>query len=354
VKLPFFSKKQSNATGPEVKTARAIVFMGPQRVETCDVTLPAMGPWDVAIDVGTSAISAGTERWALMGRRHDVKFPAIPGYLSVGQIAAVGSQVKNFALGDRVNFFSAKMPQNFEGNWMCGHVARAICSVEPSPHVEETGIPYVVPVPKDVADEDAVWAALAAVSKRGLDMAKIKADEKVAVFGLGIVGQMCVQLAKAAGARVFATDLDESRVKKAMELGADACSVSGLELSENPIRQFALEGYSAVVDTTANEKVLNSLAGFLKPGGRVVMQAWYPDPLRLDLREFHNKAVSVYFPCALHKRDVISAMALMATGKLRASALISHRWKPAQADEAYKMVLSDKAGSLGHVFAWQS
>lgn len=354
MKLPFFSKKQSDTTPPEIKTAKSVVFMGPQRVEVCDVTLPPLGPWDVAIDVTISAISAGTERWALLGRRHDVTFPVIPGYLSVGRIATVGPQVKSFAIGDRVNFFSAKMPQNFEGNWMCGHVARAICSVEPNPHIEQTGIPYVVPVPKDVADEDAVWSALAAVSKRGLDMASIKPGETLAVFGLGIVGQMCVQLAKAAGARVFSIDLDESRVKKAMELGADGGSVSGLELSENPIRQFAVEGYSVVVDTTANEKVLNSLAGFLKPGGRVVMQAWYPDPLRLDLREFHNKSVSVYFPCALHKRDVIAAMDLMAAGRLRASALISHRWKPAQADEAYKIVLSDKAGSLGQVFVWQS
>ena len=85
-----------------MNTAKAIVFSAIDQVELRQVRLPEAGAWDVTVELEASAISLGTERWALLGQRPpgDVTFPCIPGYLSIGKIVAVGtSAAKRYQLG---------------------------------------------------------------------------------------------------------------------------------------------------------------------------------------------------------------------------------------------------------------
>lgn len=151
----------------QVVNANAIVFSQPKKVELRRVELPKMKNWDITVELETSAISLGTERWALTGLRPegDVTFPCIPGYLSVGKIVDLGASAgANFSRGDRVNFLAAEIPDGYGGNWMCGHLTPAVVNVDPGKLATFAGMPYVEKVPDGLSAEEASLAGLAAVA----------------------------------------------------------------------------------------------------------------------------------------------------------------------------------------------
>ena len=65
--------------------ANGIIFVQPEKVVFDSVTLPDPTPQDIVVKTEVSGISVGTERWAYLGKRDEVQFPSVPGYMSVGQ-----------------------------------------------------------------------------------------------------------------------------------------------------------------------------------------------------------------------------------------------------------------------------
>ena len=75
-------------------------------------------------------------------------------------------------------------------------------------------------MPAEVTDEEAAFATLGAIALQGVRLADPKLGETVLVLGLGLLGQITVQLLRANGCRVLATDLDASLVGLAGRFGA--------------------------------------------------------------------------------------------------------------------------------------
>jgi bacteriochlorophyllide a dehydrogenase len=346
--------KSMRGGAPSAARARAVVFTGPRKVEVRDVPVPQTGEHDVAVETLASAISVGTERWALMGLRPDVAFPCIPGYLGIGLVTGFGAKVTNFKVGDRVNFLAARCPDGYGGNWMCSHLARGVVSCDPAIYIPEADVPYCLLVPDGVPDEEAALAGLAGVSQMGVDMAQIQQGEKVAVFGLGPIGQFAAQLARLAGATVLAADVAECRIEIASKTGIDAALNVRATGFESNARQFAPQGFDVIIDTTGSADALNTEIAFLRNHGRFVFQGWYPGMSQLNLHNFTLKLTHALFPCGVRGGDVAKAMQLMADGKLLAAPLITHRWKPDDAPRAYDGVLENDPAALAQVFVWKS
>jgi 3-hydroxyethyl bacteriochlorophyllide a dehydrogenase len=335
-------------------TARAVVFVEPRRVELREVTLPPAGPLDIIVDVTTSAISAGTERWALLGLRPDVSWPCIPGYLAVGRVArAADAAPHGLRAGDRVCFLAAKCPDGYGGNWMCAHLSRAVVSCDPAVYMPGADLPYWLPVPDPVPDAEAAYAGLAGVAMMGVTMSAPRPGESVAVFGLGMVGLFSAQLAQIAGARVFAADLSAERAGLARECGIEHAQSGDSAAIEAAAAAFAPGGFDVVIDTTGSGPALNAEVKALKPHGRFVLQGWYPGMTELNLHEFTVRYARALFPCGVRGGDVARALALMASGRLRCAPLITNRWRPDDAPQAYDALLSGAPASIGQVFDWQ-
>ena len=126
-----------------------------------------------------------------------------PGYTAAGVVLDVGPDVEGFRKGMRV----------------------AIAGVGFASHAKVAAVPVnlVVSMPDEISFEEASTVALGAIALQGVRRAEVSLGDKVAVLGCGAIGLLAVQILKAAGCHVFATDLDTERLKLAEEMGADFC-----------------------------------------------------------------------------------------------------------------------------------
>src|SRR5437016_3260899 len=126
---------------------------------------------------------------------------AVLGYSGAGIIVDKHSSVRDLELGDRIAY----------GGEGTGHGETIL-----------VGRNLVVKVPDAVRFEHACFATLGSIALNGVRIANISLGEKIAVIGLGLVGQLIAQLARLQGGFVVATDLKPDRVELARSLGADA------------------------------------------------------------------------------------------------------------------------------------
>jgi predicted dehydrogenase/threonine dehydrogenase-like Zn-dependent dehydrogenase len=130
-----------------------------------------------------------------------------PGYSSSGIIVSLGRDMGGFAVGDRV---------------ACAGVGYAC-------HAEYNTVPraLLTPMPDAISHEEAAFVALGAIALHGVRQAQLTLGEVVVVSGLGLVGLLAVQLARASGARVIGCDPVESKRALALALGAEAACTPG-------------------------------------------------------------------------------------------------------------------------------
>jgi len=123
------------------------------------------------------------------------------GYSCVGRVIEVGRKIYNVSVGDRV---------------ACGGAGYAN-------HAEINYIPknLFVKVPDNVDDIDASFVTVGAIALQGVRQANPKIGESVAVIGLGLLGQLTVQILKANGCKVIGSDIDSWKLELAKRLGAD-------------------------------------------------------------------------------------------------------------------------------------
>ena len=130
---------------------------------------------------------------------------AIPmGYSAAGTVVAVGEGVSGFRAGTRVACAGAGFAS----------------------HAEMISVPknLCVPMPDKVNFDEAAFGTLGAIALQGVRLAQPTLGEAMVVIGLGLLGQITVQLLKANGCRVFGVDTDESKFELAKDLGAEDCA----------------------------------------------------------------------------------------------------------------------------------
>jgi predicted dehydrogenase/threonine dehydrogenase-like Zn-dependent dehydrogenase len=163
-------------------------------------------------------------------RKLDEETPV--GYSSAGVVLEVGEAVAGFNAGDRVACAGG------------GHAN----------HAEIVSVPanLCAAVPDEVRLEDAALTTLAAIALHGIRLAEVQVGARVGVIGCGLVGQIACRLLRAAGAEVFAIDLDGTKVDDALNGGADHGFVVGEGTAEAVIAKAAGIGVDAVLVTAAS------------------------------------------------------------------------------------------------------
>ncbi len=336
--------------------SNAVIFVQPREVRVGEVELAEPGPRDIVVRTELSGISVGTERWAYLGKRAEILFPNVPGYMAVGTIAESGAEAaaRGWQPGQRVYYFKSRFQGELETNsWMGSHTAEAVVDVCGPRGNGPLGIHHCERVPEGLAPEEAVLTGLCGVAMRGIEMAGIPAGASVLVCGLGVIGQYAVQVARLKGAEVTATDVVDARLQTARALGAQHTIHGQKESLAARAGEIAPEGYDIIIDTSSVAAVVNSLFPLLKLGGKFVFQGWYPPPTPLDLNALHVRLPSAYFPCAHSAEAVGAALGWARQGWLQSQALITHTYRPGQAAEAYEMIAQGSENFLGVVFDWR-
>ncbi len=330
--------------------ATAIVFEAERRVGLTKIELPAPTENDLVVRLTCSGISVGTERWALIGQRVEIKYPNVPGYLGVGVVEKVGSACEGFAQGDRVFFFISRLPEPYGSNsWMGTHLSHAVVPFK----FGNDWPPYICKIPDAIDDGAAAMAGLASVSARGADMIKVVTSDIAVVLGLGLIGQSSAQVLRAKGARVVVADMLESRVQQALDVGCE----EGVVLDGGPIlpqlkHLIPEAGADIVVDTTSVAPVVNQVGDLLKMEGQFILQGYYPGETPVVFDGLHGKRALIRIPCAQSLEAHEYCHRLMLGGMLKLNPFVTHTFSPNDAAEAYAMVVDRPQEFTGIVFDW--
>lgn len=239
-----------------VRTAFSAISSGTERaaVESAEKSIlaRAMARPDLVKEVFDFARGNGIKAaYAKVQMRLDSLSPL--GYSISGTVIAVGAGVTEFQSGERVACGGSGYANHSEVNWIPRHLA--------------------VRIPGAVSLEAASLTTVGAIAMQGLRQAQLNFGETVVVIGAGLVGVLTMQLARAAGCRVIAVDLDESRVRQADVLGAQLALLASDPRLLQAVQEFSRYGADAAIVTAASRSAepLELAAKVLRDRGRVVV-----------------------------------------------------------------------------------
>jgi len=173
------------------------------------------------------------------------------GYSLAGRVLEVGSNMSGLNVGDRVACGGAGYANHSEINYVPKNL--------------------MVKIPDGVDDIDASFVTVGAIALQGVRQTEPKLGERVAVIGLGLLGQLTVQLLKANGCKVIGSDVDPDKIALAKKLGADeACHAGDLITKANEFSNgYGVDAVIIAASTMSNQPVIDA-AEISRMRGRVV------------------------------------------------------------------------------------
>ncbi len=360
------------------------------KMEVAEVPVPQCGKGMVLVKVMSSLISAGTEKMlvdfskkSMLGKAKDrpdlvkqvirkmrqegaistvkkvfnkLDTPIPLGYSAAGMVVAVGEGVNDIKVGERV----------------------AIAGAGYANHAEYDVVPrnLLNPIPKSVSYEDAAFTTVASIGLQGIRKAAPTLGERVAVLGLGLIGQLTVMMLKGNGCRVVGFDPDPSKVELALKNGADVAVSSDIE-------QVALDfskGYgvdSAIITASAKSNAPIVTAGeIVKQKGIVVMVGLTAMDIPRDLyykKELEFKMATSYgpgrydptyeeggldYPFSFVRwtegRNMEAFLEMIEDGIVNLETLKTHRFDIEKAHDAYGMIDEGKEPYIGVLLTYRN
>jgi predicted dehydrogenase/threonine dehydrogenase-like Zn-dependent dehydrogenase len=362
-------------------------------IEVRDVPVPRAIKGCVLVRVAASLLSAGTERAstefasksviqkaqarpdlvrdvlnkvrrqgilsAVSAMRSRLDQPSAPGYSSAGTVVEVGEGIIDIRVGDRV---------------ACAGAGYAI-------HAEFACIPRMLlaRIPSaNVSFESAAFTTVGAVALHAVRSAEVKLGEVVAVIGLGLLGQLAVQILRAAGSTVIGLDLVQERAALAGSMGATAATTSEAEFRDLCLRHSNEYGADSVLITaeTPSSGPVNLASQVARDRGIVV--AVGAVGMELERRLYYEKELDfrvsrsygpgrydtafeqkgIDYPIGhvrwTETRNMEAFVQLLADDKVNVEPLITHRHKIEDAAPAYETITGKTRNYLGVMIQYQA
>lgn len=272
--------------------------------------------------------------------------PVPLGYSLSGEVVEVGDRITDLKVGDRVACFGSMVANHAEVN----AIPRNFCAR----------------VPAGVDMKQAAFCMLGAIALNGVRRAEVGLGGNVLVIGLGLLGQIAVQLLAAAGCRVFGIDLDPTKLELAKQGGASEAMLRGADNLEEAILAHSDGlGMDATIITAATPTADPvELAGRItRPRGRVVAVGRTPYELPREtylFKEIDFVTAMAFGPGvndpnyeqkgfdypAMYvrwtgNRNVQTILNLIADGRLDLNTLITHEFSLSEADQAFALLTGE-------------
>lgn len=258
---------------------RAVIIDQPGVMRVGETALPKPGPGEVLVAVAATGICAG-DMYIYWGKNPYAGYPLVAGHEIAGVVAELGAGVESPAIGTPV------VVEPFIGCGSCYpcRAGKANCCI----NLRIIGVHYsggfaeylkapaqnVHVVPSGMSMARASFAEPVAIAVQACRRGEIRA-EYVLVLGCGPIGLALIEVAKARGARVVATDISETRLEFAARLGAETLPV-GADLRDLVRDQTGGEGAPVVIEATGSAQVMESTADLVAAGGRIVIVGLVP------------------------------------------------------------------------------
>ena len=275
------------------------------------------------------------------------------GYSNVGRITAIGDALLEdptfpFALGDTVLSLGS-------------HSSHVMITPEPG---------NLISVPEGLSPEKATFGVLGSVSIYGIEIADIRFGDHVAIFGMGIVGQLTLQMAKLCGCDTLtAIDIEPMRLAIAQKSGAThTLNFQQCEIDRELAAITKGRGIDVIIEAAGNSSALATAIEIARPGGRIVLlgSPW-DGTFEADFFLVHLKELKIigchqprcpttttsFFPWT-QEYNRTQVLKMIQNGKIDVEQLISQRLAVDHVEEAYRKLNEEKDQALGIVLTWET
>jgi len=273
------------------------------------------------------------------------------GYCNVGVVEAVGADVQEFKVGDRVAS---------NGN-----------------HAEYVVVPknLTAKIPDNVSDDEAAFTVIGSIGLEGIRLINPTFGETIVVIGLGLIGLVTAELLKANGCKVIGYDFDQQKVDLALEKGIMAFNpAQGTDPVKFVMQQTGETGADGVMITASNksDEIIHQAAQMSRKRGRIVLVGVIG--LNIQRSDFYEKELSFQVSCSYgpgrydenyeqkghdypigyvrwtEKRNFEAVLHAISTGQLNVKPLITEKVKL----EDYKQIYGNmrKGGSIASILVY--
>ena len=308
------------------KTMKAAVvraFGQPLTIE--EVPIPDPGPGEILINYKATGVChtdlhAATGDWPVKPNP-----PFIPGHEGVGYVAKIGAGVTGIKEGDRAGtpwLYTACgccIPCRTGWETLCPSQKNAGYSVNGS--FAEYGLAdpkFVGRLPDNLEFGPAAPVLCAGVTVyKGLKETEVRPGEWVVISGIGGLGHMAVQYAKAMGLHVAAVDIDDSKLKLASQLGAE---VTVNARTTDPVAAIKREigGAHGVLVTAVSPKAFEQALKFARRGGTIALNGLPPGDFPLPIFDMVLEGITVRGSIVGTRLDLVESLDFAARGMVKA------------------------------------
>ncbi len=308
-----------------------------------EVERPVPGPHEMLVKILACGLcGSDIVEWYRLPRA-----PLVPGHEIGGEVVETGAAVKKFKPGDQV-FIAPKIPCMQCRYCENGHFP--VC-----PHVKERlpgGFAEYVLVPQALLEEGAYLLPAEISSNRSTfieplacvvraqNLARVKANQTVVLFGCGMSGLLHVKLGKYKNSTIAAVDIRKERLDFATQMGADIT----LDATGNvPERLLAENGRKAdvVILCTSAMAAIEQAWQCVDKGGRIVFFA-VPDPgqdVVVPINDFWMKEITILTSYYCGPPDIAQAIKLIETGSIKVDDMITHQLPLHDISKGFKLVM---------------
>jgi L-iditol 2-dehydrogenase len=314
-------------------------------IRTEDQQKPAISDGEILLRVISSGI-CGSD---VMEWYRIKKAPLVLGHEVAGEVAAVGKSVTAFKKGDRVavthHVPCYKCRYCLDGNTTACQTLRTT-RFYPGGFAEYLRVPEInvntgtLLLPKNMSYDEGTFIEPLGCVVRGQRIAGIKKGQTVLVLGSGLAGILHIQLAKAAGAKVIATDMSEFRLDMAKKMGADFV----LKASEDVPAAVLMHNENRLADkvivcTGAAPAVRQALKS-VDMGGTILFFAPTAPGVEtpVNLEEMWTRCVTLTVSYAADRKDLHEAIELIKSGKVNVKGMITHTLPLEKTGEGFRIV----------------
>ena len=344
-----------------------------------DLPIPNIGDNDILIQNKASLISSGTEKYLIefsksslfkkiINNKDRVKqvfnkitnegllstlqkvdnklnYPFRLGYSSAGKVIAKGKNVTNFKIGDRVvsNSFHSEIV-SVSSN-LCAHI------------------------PKNVSYEEAIFCIPGSIALHSIRISKPTLGENFLVVGLGLIGQLTMQILDSNGCNVVGVDINKKKINIAKKNKLTAFKYSK-KIDEYLLKAFNKQSLDGVIFTsTVNRNTINYYANLCRKRSRITIVGNGNTEFSRDL--FYKKELSLKVSCSYgpgrydnkyemdnldypieyvrwtENRNFTSFLNLLDKKKINTSSLLTHNYLITDIDKAYKKLFDEDVISVG-------
>ena len=328
---------------------KAAIVETDSNIEIKNIVKPPLGPDDILVKMHACGI-CGSDVEKVFGKYGQPSMKL--GHEPAGIITEIGSEILDFNVGDRV-FTHHHVACYADDCHECSHGNETMCKKYYESNLEPCGLAdeYVVPgwnvkhggvlkIPDDMSFEEAAMIEPLACCIRSWNKFTHKANDSIAILGVGPTGIMHALLAKFYGFKeVFCLDLNDYRLDFAKKL--ETTTIHSDNTSASEIIESKLQhpfGVDVVIVATGNLKALQDAVTFIRKGGTIVMFG-VPSKgasIDLDMSKVYSKGITIVNSYAASDLDTRDALEKISSKKINVKQLITHKYNLTECQKAFE------------------